>query len=92
MNESNSSDNDKSKTSDSYPTMYGRITMATIANIPKVALPIKAKERLAQKWIIDSGSDVHVCNDSKFSKFKETSKSQEGDMITSGHTTHPVKS
>ena len=91
-NESNSNASDKSKTSDSYSTMYNRISMATITTIPNVALPIKVEEQLARKWIIDSGSDVHVCNNSKFSKFTETSKPEEGDIITSGYITHPVKS
>ena len=40
-------------------------------------------------WILDSGSNIHVCNDP--SRFKKTHATTSNDYLVSGSTTYPIK-
>ncbi|POS81697.1 hypothetical protein EPUL_006447, partial [Erysiphe pulchra] len=49
------------------------------------------KFHLKNHWVLDSGSDVHICNNQSLHNFQKTEDSTDSDHIISGTTNYPVK-
>ncbi|KAI1001312.1 hypothetical protein K3495_g6889 [Podosphaera aphanis] len=51
-----------------------------------------SQDILKNSWILDGGSDIHICNNSTKWQFQETKKPQKGEFIHAGNTTIPIES
>lgn len=69
----------KEKTQDTAPTVAGAFAINNSYSSYK----------LQNSWILDSGTDIHVCNDS--ARFKFERAAQEDDWIVSGKTTYEIE-
>ena len=46
---------------------------------------------LKNSWILDGGSDIHICNDAKKWNFEITKRASKNDFIRAGNTTIPIE-
>ncbi|KAF5200461.1 Reverse transcriptase family protein [Thalictrum thalictroides] len=52
---------------------------------------IDSVDSLTDSWILDGGSDIHICNNSAKWNFQTTRQPREGEFIRAGNSTIPIE-
>ncbi|SLM34143.1 Ribonuclease H-like domain [Lasallia pustulata] len=79
-----SNDNDNNKAREAHPSFSAAVSRGSYSTGTKTSI--------YDSWILDSGSDTHLCNKSMENRYKQQRLAEPGDTVASGTPVLPIHS